>query len=667
MKNLPLIQKSLSLSTMIVLTIAILLPHGGSARAQENKVAEDGIVLPASSQRQGPTDPIEMESFLDGLFTKELQEHHIAGAAISVVKDGKLFFAKGYGYADLANKIPVDTQQTVFRVGSVGKVFTWTAVMQLVEQGKLDLDADINGYLDFHIPDTYSQPITLTHLLAHTAGFEDLYIETLTLNAAEQKPVGEWLATHIPARVHAPGECAAYSNYGAELAGYIIAQVSGQTYDHYIQEHIFDPLEMTRSTALWNKPPNLRAHESIGYTYADGAFQPVPDEDDYSGQPAVVPAGAHASSATDMARFMVAFLQVGRDNDALPTDAHILKDATTQQMLSTLYAADPRLPGTAYGFFDFSDNEQRTLGHNGSTLGFNTLLLLLPDENLGVFVAYNAEDVGDLTRQHFGFHRAFFDHYYPKPPVEPIQPPMDFAKRASQFEGSYRITRRAYTTIETYASMMSTLEVKDSGDGSLIVTTPWGAWQFVEVGPLYFRQADGPFHMVFREDDQGQIDYMFLEIAPQFAFEKISWYATPQFNMVLLSVCLMMFLSVLPVAIIRFIRDRRLNGNQNRSPRRVRVADWLIVVSSILNLLFIAGSAVWGQQLVFGVPFAYKVVLGFGVLSATLTVGALLSAALAWKGGYWSVAFRTYYTLVTIAAAAFIWFLNYWNLLGWQY
>ena len=119
-----------------------------------------------------------MEAFLDKLLGREMEKHHIAGAAVSVVKDGKLFFAKGYGYADLENGIPVDPEQTIFRIGSVAKLFTWTAVMQLVEQGKLDLDADINTYLDFRIPDTYPQPITLKHLLTHTSGFEDRYFES---------------------------------------------------------------------------------------------------------------------------------------------------------------------------------------------------------------------------------------------------------------------------------------------------------------------------------------------------------------------------------------------------------------------------------------------------------------------------------------------------------
>jgi CubicO group peptidase (beta-lactamase class C family) len=196
-----------------------------------------------------------------------MEDHHIVGVAVSVVKDGKLFFAKGYGYADLENNIRVDPEATLFKLGSLTKLFTWTAVMQLAEQGKLDLDADVNTYLDFRIPDTYPQPITLKHLMAHTSGFEDLHAEMVTLAEENLLPPREWLASHIPARVRPPGEVAAYSNYGAALAGYIVARVSGQSYSQYVQEHILDPLGMEGTTALWPTPPELLARESVGYMY----------------------------------------------------------------------------------------------------------------------------------------------------------------------------------------------------------------------------------------------------------------------------------------------------------------------------------------------------------------------------------------------------------------
>src|SRR4026207_801070 len=197
MNTLLIMKKSLASSIMMILTLAVLLSIVGPVRAQENTTALDRNVPTAPSQGRGVTDSAELEAFLDELLGSQMEDHHIAGAAVSVVKDGKLFYAKGYGYADLENGIPVDPEQTGFRIGSVTKLFTWTAVMQLVEQGKLDLDADINTYLDFRIPDTYPQPITLGHLMTHMAGFEDLHINMVALNGEELAPQHEWLASHL--------------------------------------------------------------------------------------------------------------------------------------------------------------------------------------------------------------------------------------------------------------------------------------------------------------------------------------------------------------------------------------------------------------------------------------------------------------------------------------
>ncbi len=666
MKKLSIVKKSLALSMPMMLTLGILLSIAGPAMAQEDRDAPGRNVPPALSQ-QGPADRAELETFLDDLLGKEMEEYHIAGAAVSVVKDGELFFAKGYGYADLQNGLPVDPEQTVFRIGSTTKLFTWTAVMQLVEQGKLDLDADVNTYLDFRIPDTYPQPITLKHLLTHTAGFEDLYLDFVSWESEDLLPPGAFLASHIPARVRPPGELAAYSNYGAALAGYIVARVSGQSYDQYIQEHILDPLGMAHSAALATLHPDVSAHLSVGYVYEDGSFQVFPK---FYGPSDLAPIGFMVASATDMARFMIAHLQGGRYSDADIAQARILGESTARQMHSTLFTHDPRLLGTAYGFFDFSDNGQRTIGHNGEAEPMHSLLLLLPDQNLGVFVAYNTLGAGEATTQHLGFQRAFFDHYYPAPAVEPIQPPADFAKRAGRFVGTYRSTRSPYTTLEKFIGMtgINDVEISDPGDGTLAMATPWGEWRFVEVEPLYFRRVDAPFGIAFREDDRGRITLLFTDYTPQFAFEKVNWYETPGFNMALVVGCVLIFLSMIPVALVRGIRNRRLSGERKPSPRGARIAGWIILGISVLNLLFVVGSFLWNNpRPSFGVSLNFQIVLGLGVLSALLTVGALVSTALAWRNSYWSVPARTYYSLATVAVVAFVWFLNYWNLLGWRF
>lgn len=649
----------------LMILAAFLLSIVAPASARSGVATGEEMPVPLN-RVQGPSDAAEMEAFMDDLLARQMEEYHIAGAAVAVVKDGQLFFAKGYGYADVENKIPVDAETTIFRIGSVGKVITWTAVMQLVEQGKIDLDADINTYLDFRIPDTYPQPITLRHLITHTAGFEDLFVDFVSLENEDALPPGAFLASHIPARVFPPGEIAAYSNYGAALAGYIVERVSGKTYDQYIQEYILDPLGMMHSSALATLHPDVMAHVSVGYMYKDSAFEIFPK---FYGPSDLAPMGFMAASATDMARFMIAHLQGGFYGDPA-AEVRILEEATARQMHSTLYASDPRLLGTAYGFFDFSDNGQRTIGHSGTAEPMHSLLLLLPDQNLGVFVAYNTLGAGDLVNQHLGFQRAFFDHYYPASAVEPMQPPTDFAERASRFAGSYRMTRSAYTTLEKFrgALGMTVIQISDPGDGTLAMISPWGEWRFVEVEPLYFRQVDAPFFIVFREDDRGRITHLFTDYTPQFGFERLNWYETPGFNMALFTGCVLVFLSMIIFALIRAIQNRRQSGGQKRDTKGARTASWIILVICILNLLFVAGLFLWNNPYPsLGIPLQFQVVLGLGVLAALLTVGALVCAVLAWKDGYWYVAYRVYYTLVTIAAIVFVWFLNFWNLLGWRY
>lgn len=649
----------------ILLTLTLLLTSAAPALAGRSGSASDRYVVTTPAQTQGPTDAAEMEAFLDELFPRQMEENHIAGAAVAVVKDGQLFFAKGYGYADVEKGIPADPEQTVFATGSVGKVFTWTALMQLAEQGKIDLNADINTYLDFPIPDTYPEPITLKHLMTHTSGFENRLLASVTADVKEIVTPREWMISHMHARVRPPGEAAGYSNFNAILAGYIVAQVSGQPYDQYIQEHIFDPLGMAHSTARSQIPPHLAANLALGYTFDDGVFQPFPA---YTPQPALEPSGAHRVTVTDMARFMIAHLQNGFYGDAA-TEIRILEESTARQMHSTLYTPHPRFAGTAYGLFDFTDNGQRTLGHSGELPPMHSLLLLLPDQNLGVFVAYNSAGGENLTTQHLGFQRAFLDHYYPAAAVEPIQPPADFAQRAGRFVGAYRWTMGSKTTLMKILGLFGAAQISDPGDGTLLFTMDTLAWRFVEVEPLYFRQVDGPHGLAFREDDQGRITAMASDLMPQFAFERLNQYETPAFQIALLLGCALVFLSMILVGLVRLIRERRRSDDGALAPRGARVANGIMLGICILNLLFLAGAALWIMpvSIVHPLRLTFRIVLGLGVLSALLTAGALVYTVLAWKDRYWGVAYRAYYSLATIAAVAFVWFLNYWNLLGWRY
>ena len=658
--------KSLWRFPIVMMTLAMLLSIiVAPAMAQQNPVVSGGNVSIAPTAGQGPTDPAELETFLDDFFATTMKEYHIAGAAVAVVKDGKLFFTKGYGYKDIEHGTPVNPEQTMFRIGSNTKPFTWTAVMQLAEQGKVDLDADVNTYLDFGVPDTFSQPITLKHLMTHTSGFGERWLESLASDERELMSEREWLVSNMPARIFPPGEAVGYSNYNAILAGYVVSRVSGQPYSEYIQDHILDSLGMSHSTATSTAPQQLQADLSGGYTYADGSFQPVPN---YQSQPAVFPSGVIQASVTDMARFMIAQLQDGRYSDEKTPEARILQESTARQMQDTPYPVDRRLRGMTYAFADLTDNGVWTLGHQGYFPPMGSQMLLLPDQHLGIFFAVNTLDIGPLTTQHFGFQRAFFDHYFPAPAAGHVKPPADFAGRADRYVGVYRRTSYPPSTPDKVADLFGafTYTVSAPGDGTLIVSMEGFQLRFVEVEPLYFRQIDGSSSLVFFENDQGRITRFYTDFAPQYSAKRPPWYELRSFNIPLLILSVLLFISVLITAPIQALINRRHGAHLRPASR---TAGWILTAISVLNLIFLCGMlfSYHPPTSLHGVAPSIKLLLTTTVMSALLTAAALVYIVLAWKDRYWGIGIRAYYTLVTTAALAFVWFLKQWNLLGWQF
>jgi CubicO group peptidase (beta-lactamase class C family) len=601
----------------------------------------------------GLADPQELEAFLDDLLARQLAQRHIPGASVAVVKDGRLFFAKGYGYANLEQRTPLVADQTLLRVGSIAKLFTWTAVLQLVEQGKLDLNADVNSYLvDFKIPATYPAPITLAHLLTHTAGFEDWQLGITVASAGGLVPLDTYLAREMPARVSPPGAVTAYSNYGATLAGYIVERVSGQPFEQYMQQHILQPLAMRHSTFAQQLPPDLAAHLAVSYAY----------DDTYHAKPfeyfQIAPAGGLSATATDIAQFMIAQLQDGRLGDA-----NILEVATAQDMHRQHFTNDPHVNGMTYGFAEMALNGQRLLIHPGTTNDevFSSLLVLLPVHKVGLFVSYTSASGGAAKSE---LLQAFLDRYYPAAAPAAPTPPVDFAQRAGQFTGSYQSTQASATTIEKIGALLApAITASASADGYLTIAgLSQAPTQWVEVAPLLFRQVDSQETVAFRADDQGQITYMFRGNLPIVGYRKLAWYEPIALQYGLLAGCVVLFLSTLVVWPIGWLVVGRKGAPRPRLAVLARSLAWGI---SALYLLFLVLFVVGISDLSI-TPLA-KAALAVALVATALTAGMVTCAGLAWQRRYWNVVGRAHYTLVTLGALAFIWFLNYWNLLGFRW
>ena len=515
----------------------------------------------------------------------QLERDDIAGATIAIVKDGKLLFAKGYGYADYEKKKPVSADETLFRPGSVSKLFTWTAVMQLVEQGKLDLDRDVNAYLDFKIPDAFGQPITLKNLLAHTPGFEEQVKDLFTIGS-ESPNLGTYLKTHIPARIYPPGTVPAYSNYGASLAGYIVERVSGRPFNDYVEENIFKPLGMDHSTFRQPLPTTLAPSMSNGYQLASD--EPKPFE-------VVVPfpAGSLSSTSADMARFMIAHLQNGQLGDA-----RILRPDTAQLMHSRLFALDQAANAMAYGFYEESKNGHRIIGHGGDTLYFHSDLHLIPDAGVGFFVSHNSLGGGkELPRT--ALWTMFLDRYFTY--TAPATPTVPSAKEdANAVSGSYVLSRRSENSFLTVATLIEQLNVSPVEDGIIEVdqlTGPNGKpkrWR--AVSSMTFLETNGTDKLIFKPDQAGRMQ-MILPY-PFFIGQRVGLFEHTKILLLVLGISLLLMLLTIVLWPIAWCVRRHYGHKLELTPteRRLRLAVRIVFVLVLFFMAAMTGLVVYGSK-----------------------------------------------------------------------
>lgn len=631
---------------LTITAVAVLL-LAGTAYTQETRRSS-----PALSDRNA------LEALIDDAITEAVGSDHIAGGTVAIVKDGKILLAKGYGYADREAKLPVDPSRTVFRVGSVAKPFVGTAVMQLVEQGKLDLDADVNRYLStFQIPRTYAEPITLRHLLTHTAGFEERIIGN-DRNRREDdiRPLAEALPDLMPARVRPPGKIASYSNWSVTLAGHIVELVSGLSFAEYVERHIFAPLGMTHSTFQEPLPPRLEKDLAVGYHYRDGAFVPQAFEfiSDYG------PAGALSSTASDMARFMIAHLQKGRSGKV-----RILSNAAAAEMHRRQFGSHPRLPGMAINFGVASLNGSPMLQHTGATFVFHANMALFPREGVGLFVAFNGPgSAGDKVL------KAFLDRYYPEPTPSVPEPPTGFDAHIQKYTGTYRSNRLPFTGIQK-AMHFHELTVHDTGRGTLFLgdllseaDNPDHGLELVELEPDLFWNADKNLLVAFSEGESGEVENLFVGSSMP-SFHRIAWYETVHVLGCAMALSFLVFVVGGARGVLVFIQRRR---------HPVDEPSWITTGRHILTGLCIVGAGfsagfttmILTSENPFQYPPGIEAMLFLPAAGAFLTATGAVFVTLAWFRRYGTSWARIGNTAIVLTSAMFLWFLDMWNILGWR-
>ena len=647
---------ALFLSALFLTSLAVgQVPSPPAFTKQET--SESQAPQPAPSNRREMT-AADVETFLDGIVPLQLGLSDIAGATVSVVKDGKLLFAKGYGYADVQKKQPVSPQETLFRPGSISKLFTWTSVMQLFEQGKLDLDRDVNEYLDFKIPDAFGTPITLKNIMTHTPGFEE-QVKDLFSTTPVSPNLGEYLKTHIPARIYPPGTVPAYSNYATALAGYIVERVSGRPFEDYVEENILKPLNMTHSTFKQPLPTGLAPSMSNGYRR--GSDQP--------GQFEIVnafPAGSLSSSATDMAQFMIAHLQDGKLGEA-----RILKPETVRLMHSRLFALDDAANAMCYGFYEETRNGQRIIGHGGDTIYFHSDLHLILDQKVGFFVSYNSAGksggLGDSPRT--TLWEAFLDRYYPHSvQAQPVAGAKEAPKAVS---GTYTLSRRGDTSFVKLASLLGEFTVTPAGDDDIEVSLLTGAngkpkrWQ--AVSPTTFIERDGQDKLVFKPDQNGKLQ-MILPF-PFFIGQSVGKLENGKLLLLVLGVSLFVMLATLILWPVAWLVRRHYGHKLELTfvERLLRVGVRLVF---LLDVIFVAAFLL---LLTYGFTHLeilssqgtkwFYLIQTIGLVGAIGTIVALLNAVFSWKSKRKRIYGKLAATIMLFACLGLLWFSFAGNLL----
>lgn len=615
------------------------------------------LTLAIPSQAQAIIDSLELRSFMDGLVETHLHNKHIAGATLCVIKDGKILLAKGYGFSDVKNQIPVSAEETLFRIGSISKLFVWTSVMQLVQQGKLDLNTDINHYLkDFKIPETFKEPITLKHLMTHAPGFEDLVLGLFARDSSRLKRLGEILSNEIPGRIWAPGVVSSYSNHGTGMAAYIVEMASGMNWIEYVEKNIINKLAMASTTFRQPLPSRLEKSMSKGYAFEGGEFKEKPFE-----YVPLAPVGAASTTATDMASFMKAHLQLGFFDGV-----SILDSATSRLMQSPAFQHAPNVNPMRYGFMDVSQNGEEVIGHGGDTFWFHSMMALLPQHNVGLFISFNSEKGGGTYSEVL---KAFMDRYFPERNQlkKAIKLPADYLQK---FAGEYRANRFAYNDLTKIASLFGRGQISVEGDKLKTKFSEDETDYWVPIDSLTFRKENGSEVIEFKRGLDGKIEKGFIGGLPIMAFDKVTGIHASGFHLAILIFSIIFILLTLIGGPLKFFIRKNYKRELNSSrkiPLSAKLASWCTSFSFLLFFVFFGYGMDDPNSIVYGVPVAVKIALAFPLLATFFTVFVWYFVIMIWANKVGNVMDRLSYSLFGLVCVLFLWQLNYWNLLGYHY
>jgi len=614
-------------------------------------------------QRQ---DLIGVEAFVDYLVKKGIEQHNLPGVTVSIVKEGKIVLLKGYGFADLNSQVKVSPNETMFRIGSITKTMTAIAVMQLVEQGKLAIDADISEYLSgFEIPKIFNEPITIRSLLSHRAGFEEddagnLFVE----NPSKVFSAEEYLATHIPKRIWSPGLNVSYSNYGFGLLGYLVELKSGMDLATYIEQNIFSTLGM-QNTILREPIENnkafipmkaaLKQQLATGY-FRDGKGNNVEKPFEFIGH--IAGAGAVSSTAHDMALYMISLMS---DNSRL------VNPLTSKEMKQRLYNDRPLATGIAYGMFDGKFKGYKQFYHEGGTPTFLSNMVIFPEIHLGIFVSTNV--VGSGSHLVETLPNSILNKYYRTKPTKPNINSKLFAEQIGQrsledYTGTWLSTRRSYSQLEKLSALNKSVSISNDKQGGIVMTNSGNKLKLKRLKANVFQGESGDAPVFyFYQDDLGNID-RFSASMWSGDFERVSFLQSPFFFYLALALSSLFSLSTLLLSFIR-----------NRKSKRLSVFEKLACYSAGMVLTVVLGFTFMNSGLVFddydfNLNFPridVKLLLCLVIAIVLTTLAKVAGHPFIWRLSDLRLYYKIHYLVFTISCLNFLYVFWLWNAIGFNY
>jgi CubicO group peptidase (beta-lactamase class C family) len=621
-------------------------------------------VSTVSADTDPPTtaaDQVAVESTLDDLIPASLDEHDVPGAIAAVVK-GEETITKGYGVADSETEADVDPGATAFRIGSASKPVTATALMDRIQRGAIDPSAPIAEYVGSEVAPERS--VTLSELVTHRGGFESSNRGLWIPDDDALRPLSAYLRDEPQAQVREPGTVGAYSNFGYALAGQILAATADEPFHRAVDDELLGPAGMDGSSFRQPLPDSVAESHATGHgpteSYQDGEFPFV----------GLRPAGSLSATADDMARFLRLHVDDGRLDGE-----RVLAPGTIDAMHEQWATHHDRLDGMGFGLIEETRSGTRTLWHNGATLSFYSHLVVVPEHDFGLFVAFNAPAgsaaAGDVVDE--VLDEALPDHEAePRGPGSPEEPPT----RADDLTGTYRSLRQSYTWHDRATSVLNagTVTVGVADDGALVTERGDSRQRWVEVEPLVFEQADGDRRIAFGERD-GEVTYLFRGGSPT-AYGRVDGLANLRLHGALALCTLLGVLSSVVGwpggALVRRLRAERagaaedvtwvrlLGSRSNRAKLIAGGAAVAILAGLVLILIHFAASP---YLVLSDPPVTFRAVFAVPLLGLVGTVGSLGYAGRLLVTSDGSRLERLHYGVVTASLAALCWLLWYWNLL----